>query len=566
MRKTLSRWSRWTALLLLWCAGSSRGLAEEPRYEWDHVERIVAIGDIHGAYENFVRVLQNAKVIDGKRRWIGGKTQVVQNGDIVDRGPHSRKAMDLLMKLQDKAKKAGGMVHVLIGNHEAMNVVGILDLVSHEEYAAFVDRDSRRRREAAFDRYYEQLKRDAKEAGEKVRRRKEVQKEFEAKYPLGFIEHRKAFGADGKYGKWIRGNNTAIKINGIVFSHGDWSEKFSQIGIEEVNRRVRQELRGELPLEQGLTFDEESPLQYRGLANTTLTRAAQDRELPRVERILEDLSAERMVVGHTVTEGVIESRFGGKHVSIDTGMLELYRGGHRIALEIVGEEMRAIHDDGSVVVPPIMDERNLNDYVRAVSEVDPTNIEVQLELVDILREEGRLPETVPILEKLFERPKYMPFRYRDLLGTEYLERGEDAKAKEQFELYVEGLSQLVKKSRTNSNLANLLARFCVDKGIELDLAEETIREAIGQAPENFQLRLTLARVQVAKKHYREALETIRGWKPDDGHEYEIHYVSGLAYLGLDETAEARQAFEAALEAEPGREEARKQLEQLVENR
>ena len=41
-----------------------------------------------------------------------------------------------------------------------------------------------------------------------------------------------------------------------------------------------------------------------------------------------------MVVGHTLTSGVIESRFGGKHVSIDTGMLELYDGGHRAALEI----------------------------------------------------------------------------------------------------------------------------------------------------------------------------------------------------------------------------------------
>ena len=47
------------------------------------------------------------------------------------------------MKLEDKAEDAGGRVHVLIGNHEAMNVVGILDLVSPKEYEAFVDRDSR---------------------------------------------------------------------------------------------------------------------------------------------------------------------------------------------------------------------------------------------------------------------------------------------------------------------------------------------------------------------------------------------------------------------------------------
>ena len=54
-------------------------------------------------------------------------------------------------------------------------------------------------------------------------------------------------------------------------------------------------------------------------------------------------------MGHTVTEGVIEPRFGGKHVSADVGMLELYGGGHQVALEIEGDQLRAIHPLGKVI-------------------------------------------------------------------------------------------------------------------------------------------------------------------------------------------------------------------------
>ena len=213
---------RLTLSVILFCLCVSAPLAgQQPQYEWNGVERIVAIGDIHGAYDNLVQVLQNAQLIDAKLRWIGGGTHLVQNGDIPDRGPHSRKAMDLLMKLEEQAEDAGGRVHVLIGNHEAMNVVGILDLVSPEEYEAFVDRDSRKRRDRIFDRYYEQLRREMRERKEDVPGKSDSRREFESNYPLGFVEHRQAFGADGTYGKWIRKHNTSIKIK--VGTFGDRS-------------------------------------------------------------------------------------------------------------------------------------------------------------------------------------------------------------------------------------------------------------------------------------------------------------------------------------------------------
>jgi len=551
-------------LLAIAPSGSASQERADVPWEWTGVPRVVAIGDVHGAFDNMVTVLQTAGILDEKRKWKGGKAHLVQNGDIVDRGPHSRKAMDLLMELEQQAEKAGGRVHVLTGNHEAMNVVGILDLVSKQEYESYTDRDSRRLRDAAFDRYYEQLRREAKERNEEAPDKSQSKSEFEARYPLGYVEHRQAFSASGRYGKWIRTKNVGIKIDGIVFSHGDWSEKMAQIGIAEVNRRVRAELSDESPLEGGIAFDSESPLQYRGLAHIALTRASQQAEEPRVAGILAALGATRMVVGHTLTSGVIESRFGGKHISIDAGMLELYRGGHRIALEVEGDALRAIHDGGSVPIPETMDETSYGAYVLAVSKVDPRNVDVQLKVVDSLQQEGRPAEAAAILERLFEAPGLVPFRYRDLLGSHYESTGRPELAREQYVAYIEGLSALVEQSPDNFNLANLLARFCIDKNLELDKAEALIDQTVARSPTSPSFLLTRARLHIARARFREAIAVLDGISVDGGMGYDVHLFKGIAYLGLDDRERAREAFEEALAVEPNRTEARDQLKKLEE--
>ena len=548
-------------LALLIFATAEAAVVKETEYEWTGVERIVAIGDIHGAYDNFVAVLKNAKLVDDKLRWTGGKTHLVQNGDILDRGPHSRKAMELLMKLQDKAEDDGGRVHVLIGNHEAMNVVGILDLVSAKEWESYSDADSAQRRASTFERYYENLRREAKANGGGPTKRV-AERDFNEKYPLGYVEHRHALGERGKYGKWIRRLNAAIKINGIVFSHGDFSEKFSEIGIEALNQRVRQELSGEIPLESGYTFDAEAPLQYRGLAQVNLNRVAQEAELARVDRILAKLGATRMVVGHTSTSGVIESRFGGKHISIDTGMLEIYHGGHRAALSIEGDRLEAILDRGAVEIPEWMDDSNFVTYVKAVSAVDPENVDAQLILVDSLRVDGSTAEAATILERLFQRPDLVPFRYHEFLGAHYEARGELERARSEYLAYIDGLNGLVNESPDNLNLANLLARFCIEKTLKLDLAAEIVGRVIAGAPDNDGFRLTQAQLLLAQREYQEALLVLERIAKGEGLDYDVYVMTGHAYAGRNETVKAREAFESALQIEPERDEAKKELEKL----
>ena len=43
-------------------------------------ERIVAVADVHGAYDRFVTILRAADLIDAGASWIGGRTVLVQTG------------------------------------------------------------------------------------------------------------------------------------------------------------------------------------------------------------------------------------------------------------------------------------------------------------------------------------------------------------------------------------------------------------------------------------------------------------------------------------------------------
>ena len=75
-------------------------------WRWSGVARVVAFGDVHGAYDQLVAVLESEGVVDAALNWSGGTTHLVSVGDLLDRGPKSRAVMDLLMRLQRQAPAA----------------------------------------------------------------------------------------------------------------------------------------------------------------------------------------------------------------------------------------------------------------------------------------------------------------------------------------------------------------------------------------------------------------------------------------------------------------------------
>jgi hypothetical protein len=313
------------------------------------VRRIVAVGDVHGGYEEFVRILRAAGVIDSRDRWAGGDTYFVQTGDVVDRGAGSRRALDLLQRLERDAPKKRGRVLPLVGNHEVMRLLGHLRDINPAEIEAFRTRRSGEIRDIVRERWLGPQRDAAKASGMKLDEAPLVAK-FDAETPLGLIEMLNAFSPQGDYGRWLRGNTAAARINGILFLHGGVSPRIAPLGCAGINSGIRADLTTGFeamrlaPLES-MAMSEDGPLWYRGLA-----REEEQTFAPEVDKILEAVGARAIVIGHTVTEtGRILPRFDGRVVQIDTGMLSsVYKGGRPSALEIVGDQWTAIYEDGRV--------------------------------------------------------------------------------------------------------------------------------------------------------------------------------------------------------------------------
>ncbi len=82
------------------------------------MDSIGVITDIHGEYNIYIDLLKAAGIIDRNLNWKFGKGHLVVLGDIFDRGSMVNEVLWHLFGLEKQAEKAGGMVHVLLGNHE----------------------------------------------------------------------------------------------------------------------------------------------------------------------------------------------------------------------------------------------------------------------------------------------------------------------------------------------------------------------------------------------------------------------------------------------------------------
>ena len=174
-------------------------------------QRIVAVGDLHGDYNVWLDIARNAGLIDAKNHWSGGKTILVQQGDVFDRGPDSLKIARHLKALQKEAPKSGGKVIALLGNHEAMNMTGDLRYVDAGEFAAFADSRSEATRQAAWDangkRFVAEYKLKHPELTDQA-----IRDEWFKAMPLDRIEHDRAWAPEGELGHWALGLPAVAKV------------------------------------------------------------------------------------------------------------------------------------------------------------------------------------------------------------------------------------------------------------------------------------------------------------------------------------------------------------------
>lgn len=333
-------------------------------YEIDTSSRVVAFGDVHGAFDDWTQMLQEVGVVDAKLNWAGGNTHLVSLGDLIDRGPGSRKVVELLMKLDAQAEQAGGAVHLVLGNHEVMVMTGDLRYVSAAEFAAFAGDETAAEREQLFADY-----RRFNPGGDDA----DVRRVFNDQYPPGFLALRKAFSQDGAIGSWLLQQPFVIRVNDKVYMHGGIASDVSEDSLKDLNGKLQGELRefldsmdtlraaGVMPwhvsyndrlgflnaraeefvaanpkkqadwfpalqqvfeAQKAFVFSEDSPNWYRGTA-----MCHPYSESFNTERFLKRVGAKQLVMGHTPTRGDVHVRMDGLAIRLDTGMLKsVYKG------------------------------------------------------------------------------------------------------------------------------------------------------------------------------------------------------------------------------------------------
>ena len=344
-------------------------------YHWTNVDRVVAIGDFHGDYEQYLTVMQSAGLINKSGKWIGGETHFVQTGDVTDRGDHSRKIVDHLVKLAKQAKKKGGYVHLLIGNHEAMNVIGDLRYVTAGEFKAFESRNAVRLQEMQWNNQIDWMRVNVVTFEEMDL--EAYRKEWEQRVPLGWVEHRQAWSLSGDYGKWVAGNQVAVQVNDTIFLHGGISEKYCQYSLQSLTEQSIAAMESYDPRVESIIDDPWGPLWYRGLANEDES----DVFSQTLDNILNRYGAKRIVVGHSPTGGAVWPRFDQRVVVNDTGIASYY-GSHKGVLELTAEGATTIY--GDIRIPLPVNNEGRIDYLRSVIEADSNNGQLKARLARML--------------------------------------------------------------------------------------------------------------------------------------------------------------------------------------
>lgn len=220
---------------------SGPAAGRERRSAFRPPDSLWVVGDVHGHYDRLRALLENGGLVDGSGRWSGGRSHLVLLGDLMDRGPYVTRTLWFVYRLQEEARRAGGRVHVVLGNHEVMVLTGDHRYVSSRERLL--------------------AHRLGLEYGEMYHPRRSV------------------------LGRWLAGRPLAIRVGGVLLAHGGIGPAYADRSVRELNDSLAAFVSEDLftswsgvqltvtPADSGmiarrvrLLFDEQSPLWYRGYA------------------------------------------------------------------------------------------------------------------------------------------------------------------------------------------------------------------------------------------------------------------------------------------------------------
>lgn len=244
-----------------------------PKCQWDAPAKMLVLSDVEGEYDALRKFLRNNGVIDAKGAWAYGNGHLVGVGDMVDRGDRVTEVLWLFYRLSREAAAAGGHVHFVLGNHEAMMMGG-----------------------------------DVRYTNPKY---------FHAAKLMG-VTCQGLLGADTVIGRWLRSCNCIERIGDHLFVHAGLAPPVvgRKLDYDGINAKVRSVL-GKNPntlsdvtvLE--LSWGRLGPLWYRGYFPQHVLNFGPTPTNAQFRAILEACAAKHIVVGHTKVPHVATMYEGG---------------------------------------------------------------------------------------------------------------------------------------------------------------------------------------------------------------------------------------------------------------
>ena len=238
---------------------------------------LFVVADTHGEYAILIALLKAQRIVDERLHWSFGNGHLAISGDMLDRGPRQLEILWLLYKLEAEAQAAGGRVHVLIGNHEALVLRGDQRYL-HPRYPGVAKR-------------------------------------------LGVSGYSQLLGGDTVLGAWLRSRPAMLKLGDLLIVHGGVSAELaaSDLDLDEINAISRRYLdiqhttRAPEGSREALVVGADGPLWYRGYFPIHgEPPAATNAE---VAASLNRFGVSRILVGHTAVESVLPL-YDGKVIAV----------------------------------------------------------------------------------------------------------------------------------------------------------------------------------------------------------------------------------------------------------
>jgi hypothetical protein len=233
---------------------------------------LFVMADTHGEFSIATELLMRHNVIGPDLRWAFGKGRLVVLGDMFDRGEHHTEILWLLFKLEAEAKRIGGAVQVLLGNHEA------LVMSADERYLA--------------------------------------PKYLKVRDALKAPSYAALWDANTMLGQWLRTRPAVMKVGDYLCLHGGISRDVvdRKLGLAELNSSVRASL-GERRSD-GFVMSPRGPLWYRGYFPDEARQVGDPIATSAdIDTILGFYGVKRIFVGHTRVP-TVTSLYDGRVIAV----------------------------------------------------------------------------------------------------------------------------------------------------------------------------------------------------------------------------------------------------------